>query len=137
MPVEDARTKTFIKALNKAEQSKDVNDLVKLFAADVQIGSIALRKPREGTDGARTFWTDYLSAFQKVQSEFVHTHVAGDLAVLEWKSEGVLPEGAAINYQGVSVIEFQGEKISRFRTYYDSAAFLPDGAKLLGRDVQV
>jgi ketosteroid isomerase-like protein len=137
MPVNDRRTQLFIDSLANAERSKDVGQLVELFAEDAQVGSIAHRKPREGVEGARRFWSDYLAIFKTVKSEFLHTHVVGDLAVLEWRSEGILADGTAINYQGASVVEFTGDKICRFRTYYDSAAFLADGAKLLGREVEV
>jgi hypothetical protein len=54
---------------------------------------------------------------------------AEGLAVLEWESEGTLPGGEPIRYPGVSVIEFADGRVGRFSTYYDSAAFLPQGAK--------
>lgn len=50
-------------------------------------------------------------------------------AVLEWISEGTLTSGEPLKYQGVSIIETVDGKVQRFRTYYDSAAFLPQGAK--------
>ena len=50
--------------------------------------------------------------------------------MLEWVSEGVIAAtGQPFNYRGVSVIEHDGEKAHKFRTYYDSAVFLPGGAK--------
>jgi ketosteroid isomerase-like protein len=49
--------------------------------------------------------------------------------VLEWISKGALSTSEDIRYQGVSILEMDGERIHRFRTYYDSAAFLPQGAK--------
>ena len=51
--------------------------------------------------------------------------IAGDGgAALEWESEGALPTGAPIRYRGVSLLEFAGDRVKRFRTYYDSAAFV-------------
>jgi hypothetical protein len=38
---------------------------------------------------------------------------------------GLLPGGAPIEYYGVSLLEFDGSRIGRFRAYYDSAAFAP------------
>jgi ketosteroid isomerase-like protein len=134
MPVSDRRVQLFIEALSEAERSKEVGLLPAMFTADASMASIALRKPHEGVEGTRQFWTDYLAVFRDVRSEFIHTHVNGDLAVLEWRSRGTLADGAAIDYQGVSIVEFRGDKICRFRTYYDSAAFVPDGAKNLGRE---
>jgi ketosteroid isomerase-like protein len=133
----DELVRSFIAALQQAEKNCDTAALVALFAPDCKVGSIAIKRPLEKLDGARQFWTNYFAAFQSIASNFVHIHTCGDLAVLEWISEGVLPAGEPISYQGVSILEFAGNGISRFRTYYDSAATLPDGAKLLGRDVEV
>lgn len=134
----DAPADTFMTTLKQAETSKDVGPLVALFAADAEVGSIATKEPRRGTDGARQFWSDYLAAFGTVASTFKHVRADAKGATLEWTSEGTLPTGAAINYQGVSVLEFDGGgKVKRFRTYYDSAAFLPEGAKTLGREATV
>ena len=60
---------------------------------------------------------------------FTDTRRADGSATLEWKSDGTLPDGKPISYRGVSLIDFDGDRVKRFRTYYDSAAFLPEGAK--------
>jgi ketosteroid isomerase-like protein len=36
-----------------------------------------------------------------------------------------LTNGRPVEYRGVTVIEFDGDAITRLRTYYDSAAFVP------------
>ena len=129
---------TFMTTLQQAERTNDVGPLAVLFAADAQVGSTATKEPMTGPDGVRRFWLEYLSVFKSVRSTFVHTRVGEGAASLEWTSEGQLPTGTAINYQGVSLLEFDGSgKVKRFRTYYDSAAFLPEGAKTLGREVKV
>ncbi len=134
----DPRAQTFMTALQAAERTSDVGPLAALFAADAECGSIATVEPMRGPDGVKRFWLAYLAAFKTVRSTFVHTCAGGDAAALEWTSEGQLPAGTPVNYQGVSLLEFGPDgKVTRFRTYYDSAAFLPDGAKTLGRDVQV
>ena len=135
MPTADQLVKSFTDALQNAETTGDVKPLAELFANDAQLSSISLRKPHVGVQGAVEFWNQYLKIFKSIKSEFTHLHASGDLAALEWKSEGVLPSGLPISYLGVSILEFENGKIARFRTYYDSAAFLPDGAKLLGRDI--
>ena len=127
---------TFMTTLQQAERTNDVGPLVALFAADAAVGSIATKEPMTGVDGARRFWLEYLSVFKTIHSTFVHARAAGDGAALEWTSEGLLPTGTPINYQGVSLLEFgPGGQVTRFRTYYDSAAFLPEGAKTRGREV--
>ncbi len=101
-----------------------------LFGDDAELFNLALTEPMKGVEGARRFWTNYLSAFEKIRSTFHHTISTDKDAVLEWVSEGVMAaSGQPFNYRGVSVIEHDGAKVSRFRTYYDSAVFLPGGAK--------
>ena len=134
-----SNAQTFMDALRGAEQSSDVGPLVGLFAADAECGSITTKEPATGPEAIKRFWLEYLSVFKTVRSTFVHTRAAGDAAALEWTSEGQLATtGAAINYQGVSLLEFDAAgKVKRFRTYFDSAAFLPEGAKTIGREVKV
>lgn len=83
-----------------------------------------------GQEGARHFWTHYLSAFERIRSTFHHVLQTGEEAVLEWIGEGtVAATGQAFNYRGICVLEHDGKHIRRFRSYYDSAVFLPGGAK--------
>ena len=117
-------------ALQQIEESRDPDVLVDLFAEDSELFNLALTEPLTGIAGARKFWTNYLAAFEKVRSTFHHVIQTDTEAVLEWISEGMMAaSGQAFNYRGVSVIEFENGKVSRFRTYYDSAVFVPGGAK--------
>ncbi len=121
---------TFMSTLQQIEESRDPEALVALFGDDAELLNLALTEPMKGTEGARKFWTNYLTAFEKIRSTF-HHHLQTDTeAVLEWVSEGIIAgSGEPFNYRGISVVEYKGDKVSRFRTYYDSAVFLPGGAK--------
>jgi hypothetical protein len=57
-------------ALQQAEAAKSEDPLVRLFADDAELENPARSVTRQGTDGARAFWRDYLSAFDRVRSEF-------------------------------------------------------------------
>ena len=116
--------------LQQIEESRDPEALVALFGDQAELLNLALTEPMTGVEGARKFWTNYLTAFEKIRSTFHHTIQTDKDAVLEWVSEGVMAaSGQPFNYRGVSVVEYDGGKVSRFRTYYDSAVFLPGGAK--------
>lgn len=118
-----------MRTLQQAEGSRDPAALVALFSDDAELLNLALTEPMRGRDGAQEFWEHYLGAFKEVRSTFPR-HVANETdATLEWVSEGRLPDGEPIAYRGVSILEMRDDKVSRFRTYYDSAAFLPGGAK--------
>ncbi len=114
----------FIAALRAAESSGDPSPLVALYADDSECTNLAKESPETGVAGARKFWADYLKAFKRIESTFHNVIAADDHAVLEWVSAGELPSGKPISYRGVSVIEYAGDKVKRFHSYYDSAAFV-------------
>ncbi len=121
---------TFQSTLQQIEQSRDPQALVDLFGGDAELLNLALTEPMKGIDGAHKFWTNYLTAFESIRSSFFHTIYTDKDATMEWISEGVMAHsGQPFNYRGISVIEHDGGKVHRFRTYYDSAVFLPGGAK--------
>ena len=121
---------TFMQTLQQIEQSRDPEALVALFGDDAELLNLALTEPMHGTEGARRFWSNYLAAFESIRSTFHHHLDTGADAVLEWVSEGTMAgSGQPFNYRGISVIEYGGDKAKKFRSYYDSAVFLPGGAK--------
>ena len=120
---------TFQRTLQQIEQSGDPAPLVDLFTDDAELLNLALTEPLRGREGAQRFWSNCLSVFGKIASKFHHNVETDGGAAFEWVSEGTLADGQPVNYRGISVIEKDGEKVSRFRTYYDSAVFLPGGAK--------
>ena len=115
----------FMRTLQEMEQSGDVEPMVELFAEEAEASNLAHREPHRGREGARTFWQEYLSAFGEVRSTFNNVVESESAIVLEWRSEGRLPSGEPIHYSGVSILEAEGQQVRRFRTYYDSAAFIP------------
>jgi ketosteroid isomerase-like protein len=127
---DDDKAQAFMRAVQEMERTRDVEVLVRLFADDADVGNPMLQKFERGRDGARSFWREYLGAFREIGSEFTDTRIAMHSAALEWKSNGALPDGAPLTYRGVSLVDFDDAgRVRRFRTYYDTAAFLPDGSK--------
>lgn len=118
----------FMQALQQIEQTKDVAPLVELFSEDAEVTNIALNEPLRGNNGVREFWQKYLEQFQHIRSTFNEVleqqAESGGHIVLEWQSEGALRQGAPINYRGVSILETASDRVQRFRSYYDSAAFI-------------
>jgi ketosteroid isomerase-like protein len=118
---------TFAKALQRTEETRDPDPLVQLFAQDAELSNYTHRE--SGLEGARRFWFTYLEQFDGIRSRFRRLIEADGQAALVWTSEGTLKGGQPIAYSGVSVIGFDGDKVRRFETYYDSAAFLRPGPK--------
>lgn len=119
-----------MQTLQQIETSGDVEPLVAMFSDNAELSNLAMLEPSKGHEGARQFWQKYLSVFEQVHSTFTHVTEDQSTAVLEWVSEGTLSNKEAFNYKGVSVIEIDNGQVQRFRTYYDSAVFLPQGTKV-------
>lgn len=131
----------FMKCLQKAEENRDAKELSQLFTEDCELFNLTRQNThtRNGINGRSLshsttqqnpaqYWRQYLNAFDHISSHFTNVIDDGRVAVLEWHSSGSLPMGLPIEYNGVSIIEHDGLKIRKFRTYYDSAAFLPHAA---------
>ncbi len=115
-------------ALQQAEQSGDPAPLVALYADDSSSQNLTEEVYR-GVDGARDFWQRYLNNFASIRSEFSHSTSSEDTGVMEWEATGQLKDGGDIRYRGVSLIEVKGGRVTAFRTYYDSAAFVRPAAQ--------
>jgi ketosteroid isomerase-like protein len=113
------RAQRFVDALSKLEESGDVEPLLELFSDDAQVSNVASHRTLEGKDGARQFWREYKGMLRQVKSTFRNMIEAGDRVALEWESSGTAHNGAAVDYEGVSIIEWDGERISRFYAYFD------------------
>ena len=111
----------FIEALNNLEKNEDAETIVALFSEDAEIGNVTLTESFGGTDGAREFWTNYRKTFGEVGSKFTNKIHSENVSALEWTTTGTSANGGEIQYDGVSVLEFEGEKIKRFFAYFNPA----------------
>lgn len=111
----------FIEALGKLEESEDVETIVSLFDKNCEVGNVTLTKNLSGTDGANEFWTNYRRTFGEIKSTFKNIIITDGTAALEWTSEGTSLNGNEIHYEGVSVLEVEDEKITRFFAYFNPA----------------
>jgi ketosteroid isomerase-like protein len=116
------RAQRFVDALLKLEEQGDVDGIVSLFSDDAQVSNAASARVFSGQDGARRFWTEYKGTLGQVKSTFRNMIEAGDRVALEWETQGTAHNGAAVAYEGVSIIEWDGDRISRFYAYFDPHA---------------
>ncbi len=116
-----SRSQAFAEALRQLEQGDD-STLLAMFTDDAE-----LRRPEQdhlgAVEDADTFWKQYRDQFQDLSTTFERLVDAGDEGILEWHSSGTLRSGRHIDYAGVSLLTFTADKVSRFATYYDTAAF--------------
>nr|CAA9242604.1 hypothetical protein AVDCRST_MAG63-2510 [uncultured Armatimonadetes bacterium] len=112
----------FVRALEALEAHHDLNDIVALFDERSDIGNVLHPESFHGPDGARRFWTTYRESFAEVRSTFRNRIVSADRAALEWNTRGTSTSGSPFSYDGVSVLEIEGDKITRFRAYFNPHA---------------
>ena len=123
--------KRFIEALGKLEAGRELEELVRLFAPDAEVGNVVSPEKFRGQEGAREFWgAKYRDTFGEVRSTFRNVFAAGERAALEWTTVGTANDGTPLQYDGVSILETDGEQIKRFRAYFDAGAL---GRQLTGR----
>lgn len=109
----------FADALHTLEDTRDVEPMASLFTDDADVSNPLVKHEGEGRQGAREFWTMYRASFDEIKSTFRHIITADDgSGFLEWVSEGSMA-GQPVRYGGVSVIEYSGDKVTAFRTYFD------------------
>ena len=109
----------FVEALRKLEEDRDVEALVEIHTDDCDVGNVAVPKTFSGHDGLREFWTSYRDTFGEMKSEFRNVFADDDgHAALEWNTSGDA-NGNEVSYDGVSLLEIEDGKVSRFRAYFD------------------
>ncbi|NVJ20285.1 MULTISPECIES: nuclear transport factor 2 family protein [Myxococcus] len=127
------RAQRFVEALSRLEESGDLEGLIELFSDDAQVSNVASSHVFSGREGAGHFWREYKSTLRQVKSTFRNMIEAGDRVALEWESHGTAHNGAAVAYEGVSILEWDGEHIRRFYAYFDphalGSALVNDTAK--------
>ena len=109
----------FVEALRTLEDERDVEPLVEMHTEDCEVGNVSVPKTFTGHEGLREFWTSYRNTFGEMRSTFRNVLAAEDKAALEWTPEGA-SDGEEISYDGVSILEIEGEKVKRFMAYFDA-----------------
>jgi|SRR5947209_751900 len=119
-----AITEKFMTALADLHRDRESGPLIDLFAEDAELSKVGMPHAEHGKQGAREFWERYRDVFDDIEATFQRVVSEDRIAFLEWTSQGSLRDGTDFRYQGVSVLEAEGDLIDGFRTYYDTAAFV-------------
>ncbi len=125
-------TDRFIEALHALEERGDVERIASLFTEDAELRNPTDPRPHWGPEGARRFWGSYRRSFAEIHTEFRHVVEADGTAMLEWESRGRTSRGGPIRYDGVSVLEFEDDRVRGFRSYFDTRELAEQLARGLG-----
>jgi hypothetical protein len=108
----------FIEALYDLEKNRDTENIAALFAEKAELNNVATVENSHSLS-LKEFWTKYRETFGDVKSEFTNKIYGQNNAALEWRTIGTNFHGSPVEYEGVSILEFDGDKISRFFAYFD------------------
>ncbi|HYN84466.1 MAG TPA: nuclear transport factor 2 family protein [Pyrinomonadaceae bacterium] len=123
----------FVEALGRLEAERDLEGIVALFAEECEVGNVVSPEKFRGREGAREFWgAKYRDTFGEVRSRFINVFATDTRAALEWTTEGTASDGTPVRYDGVSILEIDGESITRFSAYFDAGRL---GRQLTGKAV--
>lgn len=112
----------FIAALGELESNGDVETIAALFDDSSEVGNVVTDGKENSAQTAREFWQNYRDTFGEVKSEFRNKIYSESRAALEWTTTGTNKNGQSIKYDGVSILETDGDKIKRFFAYFDPFA---------------
>lgn len=110
--------KKFVDALHKLEANRDLDTIASLFADEADVANV-ITEDNDKRQTAREFWSNYRDNFGEVESTFRSEIITETRAALEWNTTGTSHEGKEFEYDGVSILEIDGDKITRFRAYFD------------------
>jgi hypothetical protein len=109
----------FVEALRTLEDERAVESLVEVHTEDCEVGNVSVPVTFTGHEGLREFWISYRNTFGEMRSTFRNILAAEDKAALEWTTIGT-SDGEEVSYDGVSILEIEGEKVKRFMAYFDT-----------------
>ena len=122
--VRDETTRQFIAALRHLEQKRDLEPMGSLFTDEAPVSSIDGHGTRYGPDGITALFDEYLRQFDEVRTTFTQVTEGENHAALEWSTDAVRAGGHPVTYTGVTIIDLDGDRVTGFRTVYDSAALM-------------
>jgi ketosteroid isomerase-like protein len=130
----------FVEGLHKLEESRDVETLAMLYTEEAEVGNVVAPEKFHGQTGAREFWSKYRDTFGEVHSEFRNIFTTEDRAALEWHTRGTSTNGDPVEYEGVTLLEIEGDRITRSRAYFNAGALgrqiVKDPMKAAAADAQ-
>ncbi len=109
----------FIEALHKLEEDHELDPIVATYSEDCEVGNIIVPEKFKGPDGARRFWSEYRDTFGEIHSSFRNVIASDGSVALEWTTKATSADGDPLEYDGVSILEIEDGKVTRFRAYFN------------------
>ena len=115
----DDELRTLTSRWNDAWNSRDAGQLAVFFSTGATYYEPEFAAPRDGAtavaEAARQTWAEWPEA----SFEAVSVTVDAPRVVLEWRSSATHSSGRTLNLEGVDVLEWEGDRLTAARVYYD------------------
>lgn len=111
-----------LQQFNDAWCAKDLEAILSFFTEDAEYINIPMDPPNRGLTEIRSFIEGFLGMLDSIEF-IVHKQVEqGDLVMNE-RTDRIEMNGKSIDLAVMGVFEFRGDKIVKWRDYFDMAAF--------------
>jgi limonene-1,2-epoxide hydrolase len=111
----------------EAEASRNVESVLEMYLDDAVFYPVT--GPLVGHAQIRTFYDGMGDTFPGLEVEIVNEVTQGNQASLEWEAVLIDRDGVRFPIRGVNIIETEGDRISRMRSYFDPTSFPTPGAE--------
>lgn len=122
-----AQADRFIELLHRIEEGDldSIDHMVEMFSEDAELTNPIIERegrPRTGREQVADFWKMYRDGFTSIHSNFSDVTISEHSAGLFWRSTGKHASGSPLDYEGVSLLQFDNAgKIARFKGYFDTS----------------
>lgn len=121
---EDSLSQELAQRWLDAMNSHDVARVVSLFSPDATVVGPASSAPLSREEHAAKLKEDWRVWHDQVFTPRV-IHVTSDTAVVEWRAQQTHPTGKHLDYEGVAILDVEGNVIRGLRMYFNPVIFLP------------
>ena len=104
---------------NLAWNSRDTAQLAAFFTPDGTYYEPDLEAAVNGASGIGAIAESFWKCWPEATFEEVSVTISCPRVVLEWRSSATHSSGKVLNLEGVDILEWDGDKISAARVYYD------------------
>ena len=111
-----------LQRFNDAWCARDVEAILSFFTDDAEYINIPMDPPNRGIAQIRAFIEGFVGMLDSIEFVVHKQVVQGDLVMNE-RTDRIVMNGKSIDLPVMGVFEFRGDKIAKWRDYFDMAAF--------------
>ncbi len=111
-----------VEQFTAAWSAKDVDALMGFFTEDAEYINIPMDPPNRGSAEIRAFIEGFLGMMDSIEFTVHHQLEQGDLVMNE-RTDRIVMNGKTIDLKVMGIFEFRGDKIAKWRDYFDMAPF--------------